>query len=153
MVMPPFSPLLVPSACALALGLTLIAQTHLAIAQSPQSNALSPPAPPIIEQPILAEDGAIRGSGYWGWSNGGYLWIAGNWHSAVGLSGELAHYIGYPRDGSSGGHGQYPRFSYHTTGSPVSSNGTMVGDRALPSIVGEKIPAKGEAAREAQGVL
>jgi hypothetical protein len=151
--MPPFSPLLVPSACALALGLALIVQTQHAVAQTPQSNALAPPARPIFEQPILAEDGAVRGSGYWQWSNGGYLWIAGNWHSAVGLSGELAHYIGYPGDGISGGHGQYPRFSYHTTASQVNSNRTMVGDRALPSIVGEKIPAKGEAAREERGAL
>jgi hypothetical protein len=152
-VKPRFSLLLVPSACALALGLTLIVHTHHAVAQTPLSNALAPPARPIFEHPILAEDGAFYGSVYWGWSNGSYLWIAGNWSSAVGLSGGLAHFFEYPGEELSGGHGQDPRFYYHTTVSQVSSNGNVVGDRTRPSILGKKIPVKGVAGLEARGAI
>ena len=74
--------LLIRSACALALGLAVIALPALpgiAIAQVSVVITLAPPALPVYEQPMLVEEGAIWAPGYWEYNQGGYFWVAGTW--------------------------------------------------------------------------
>jgi hypothetical protein len=114
-----FKPLLVSSACALALGLAVIALPEFAVAQISVSITLAPPALPVYEQPVLVEEGGIWAPGYWeynqdgyfwvpgtwvqppevgllwtpgywGWGNGGYAWNAGYWGPTVGFYGGIA---------------------------------------------------------------
>jgi hypothetical protein len=145
MLKPTSSPLLPPSACALILGLTMISHTHPAVARISASDTPAPPTGTAFEQPVAAEDGAIRGSGYWEWSDGGYLWSAGNWGSTIGLHDGAAYVYGLSGEGFSGGNGQDQPIYYHTTVSHVSINDNVGGLRARPPESGEKIHDKSAA--------
>jgi len=74
-----FKPLLVGSACALALGLAVIALPEIAMAQVSVSITLAPPALPVYEQPMLVEEGGIWAPGYWSYNQDGYFWVPGTW--------------------------------------------------------------------------
>jgi hypothetical protein len=145
MVKPIFSPLLLPSACALVLGLTMICRTDDAVARISASDAPAPPEGMAFEQPVAAKDGASPGSGYWEWRDGGYLWSAGNWGSTIGLYDGAAYVYGLSGEGFSGGSGQDQPIYYHTTVSHVSINDTAGGVGARPPVSGQKIPDKAAA--------
>ena len=143
-------PLLVLSACALALGLTMSAVPEYALAQISVSITLAPPALPAYEQPLLVEEGGIWAPGYWdydqedgyfwvpgtwvqppevgllwtpgywGWGNGGYAWNEGYWSPTVGFYGGIAYGYGYSGQGYSGGHWQGQQFYYNTAVSHVN---------------------------------
>ena len=66
-----FKPLLIHSACALALGLAVIALPEIAMAQVSVSITLAPPALPVYEQPMLVEEGGIWTPGYWDYNQDG----------------------------------------------------------------------------------
>jgi hypothetical protein len=142
MLKPTFSALLPPPACAVILGLTMISHTHPAVARISASDTPAPPTKMAFEQPVAAEDGAIRGSGYWEWGDGGYLWSAGNWGSTIGLHDGAAYVFGLSGEGFSGGNGQDQPIYYHTTVSHVSTSGNLRGLGAHPPASGEKIPEK-----------
>ncbi len=137
------------SACALALGLTLIAAPDYAVAQISVSITLAPPALPVYEQPVLVEEGGIWAPGYWdynqegyfwvpgtwvqppeagllwtpgywGWGNGGYAWNEGYWGATVGFYGGIDYGFGYSGRGYSGGHWQGQQFYYNTAVSHVN---------------------------------
>jgi hypothetical protein len=74
-----FKPLLVSSACALALGLAVIVLPEFAVAQISVSITLAPPALPVYEQPVLVEEGGIWAPGYWEYNQDGYFWVSGTW--------------------------------------------------------------------------
>jgi hypothetical protein len=74
-----FKPLLVGSACALALGLAAITLSEIAMAQVSVSITLAPPALPVYEQPMLVEEGGIWAPGYWSYNQDGYFWVPGTW--------------------------------------------------------------------------
>jgi hypothetical protein len=142
--------LLVPAACALGLGLAMIAVPEYAAAQIGVSITLAPPALPVYEQPVLAEEGWIWAPGYWdysqdggyfwvpgtwvqppevgllwtpgywGWGNGGYAFNEGYWGPTVGFYGGIAYGFGYPGSGYSGGHWQGQQFYYNTAVSNVN---------------------------------
>src|SRR5579872_324248 len=142
--------LLAISACALALGLTMIAVPGNAAAQISVSITLAPPALPVYEQPVLLEEGAIWAPGYWGydqedgyfwvpgtwvqppevgllwtpgywgWDNEGYAWNEGYWSPAVGFYGGIAYGFGYSGHGYTGGHWQGQQFYYNTAVSHVN---------------------------------
>jgi hypothetical protein len=146
----PFNSLLVLSACALALGLTMIAVPKSALAQISVSITLAPPALPVYEQPVLVEEGGIWAPGYWaydqqdgyfwvpgtwvqppevgllwtpgywGWGNGGYAWNEGYWGPTVGFYGGIAYGFGYFGRGYTGGHWQGQQFYYNTAVSQVN---------------------------------
>ena len=138
------------SACALALGLTVIAAPNYAVAQISVSITLAPPALPVYEQPVLIEEGGIWAPGYWdynqdgyfwvpgtwvqppeigllwtpgywGWGNGRYVWNGGYWGATVGFYGGIDYGFGYSGQGYSGGHWQDQRFYYNTAVSHVSA--------------------------------
>jgi hypothetical protein len=145
-----FNSPLVLSACALSLSLTLIAVSECALAQISISITLAPPALPVYEQPVLAEEGGIWAPGYWaydqedgyfwvpgtwvqppepgllwtpgywGWSNGGYAWNDGYWGPTVGFYGGIAYGFGYPGRGYTGGHWRGQQFYYNTAVSHVN---------------------------------
>jgi WXXGXW repeat (2 copies) len=141
------------SACALALGLTVIATPNYAVAQISVSINLAPPALPVYEQPVLSEEGGIWAPGYWdynqdgyfwvpgtwvqppeigllwtpgywAWGNGGYEWNGGYWGATVGFYGGINYGFGYSGRGYSGGHWQGQQFYYNTAVSHV--NGTNI---------------------------
>ncbi|MGO9717711.1 MAG: hypothetical protein ACLPV2_12120 [Steroidobacteraceae bacterium] len=141
--------LLTRSACALALGLAVIALPEIATAQISVSITLAPPALPVYEQPVLVEEGGIWAPGYWdytqggyfwvpgawvqppevgllwtpgywGWGNGGYAWNAGYWGPTVGFYGGIAYGFGYSGQGYTGGHWQGQQFYYNTEVSHVN---------------------------------
>jgi hypothetical protein len=145
----PVSSLLVRSACALALGLAVVAMPDLAVAQISVSITLAPPALPVYEQPVLVEEGAIwtpgywdynEGSyfwvpgtwvqppavgllwtpGYWGYGNGGYAWNAGYWGASIGFYGGINYGFGYFGHGYEGGHWQGEHFYYNAAVSHVN---------------------------------
>jgi hypothetical protein len=141
---------LVLSACALALGLTMIAVPEDAVAQISVSITLAPPALPVYEQPVLVEEGGIWAPGYWDydqedgyfwvpgtwvqppevgllwtpgyweWGNGGYAWNEGYWGPTVGFYGGVAYGFGYSGQGYTGGHWQGQQFYYNTAVSRVN---------------------------------
>jgi len=141
--------ILVLSACALALGLT-IAVPEDAVAQISVSITLAPPALPVYEQPMLVEEGGIWAPGYWdydqtdgyfwvpgtwvqppevgllwtpgywGWGNGAYAWNEGYWGPTVGFYGGIAYGFGYSGHGYNGGHWQGQQFYYNTAVSQVN---------------------------------
>lgn len=140
--------ILVLSACALALGLTINVPEY-ALAQISVSITLAPPALPVYEQPVLVEEGAlwvpgywdynqdgyfwVPGTwvqppevgllwtpGYWGWGNGGYAWNDGYWGATVGFYGGIAYGFGYSGQGYTGGHWQGRQFYYNTAVSHVN---------------------------------
>jgi len=144
-----FKPILISSACALALGLAVIVLPEIALAQVSVSITLAPPALPEYEQPILVEEGAIWAPGYWaynqdgyfwvpgtwvqppevgllwtpgywGWGNEGFAWNAGYWGPTVGFYGGIAYGYGYFGQGYSGGHWQGQHFYYNTAVSHVN---------------------------------
>ena len=143
------SSFLVRTACALALGLAVIAIPEIAVAQISVSITLAPPALPVYEQPVLAEEGGIwtpgywdydEGNyfwvpgtwvqppavgllwtpGYWGWGNGGYAFNAGYWGTSVGFYGGINYGFGYFGQGYEGGHWQGDHFYYNTAVSHVN---------------------------------
>src|ERR1022692_4573182 len=153
MVKPTFRRLLLRSACAIVLSLTMISLKHHAVARISASDTAAPPTGMTFEQPVAAEDGAIRGSGYWEWSDGGYLWSAGNWGSTIGLYDGVAYVYGLSGEGFSGGNGQDQPIYYHTTVSHMSINDNVGGVGAHTPVLGEKIPDKaaaGSAARRGE---
>ena len=142
-------PLLLAAACACALGLTLSVVPQTAMAQISVSITLAPPALPVYEQPVLAEEGWIWTPGYWdysqdgyfwvpgtwvqppeygllwtpgywGWGNGGYAWNEGYWGANVGFYGGVDYGYGYSGHGYSGGHWQGQHFYYNTAVSHVN---------------------------------
>jgi hypothetical protein len=145
-----FNSPLIFSACALPLGLTLIAVPEHALAQISVSITLAPPALPVYEQPVLVEEGGIWAPGYWaydqedgyfwvpgawvqppeagllwtpgywGWRNGGYAWNDGYWGPTVGFYGGIAYGFGYSGRGYTGGHWQGRQFYYNTAVSHVN---------------------------------
>ena len=72
-------PLLVSSACTLALGLAAITLSEIAMAQVSVSITLAPPALPVYEQPMLVEEGGIWAPGHWSYNQDGYFWVPGTW--------------------------------------------------------------------------
>jgi hypothetical protein len=141
--------LLIRSACALALGLAVIALPEIAMAQVSVSITLAPPALPLYEQPMLVEEGGIWAPGYWaynqdgyvwvpgawvqppevgllwtpgywGWGNGAYVWNVGYWGPTVGFYGGIAYGFGYSGHGYTGGHWQGRQFYYNTEVSHVN---------------------------------
>jgi WXXGXW repeat (2 copies) len=141
--------LLLASACAMALGLGAIALPELAKAQISVSITLAPPALPVYEQPVLAEQGGIWAPGYWaynqdgyfwvpgtwvqppefgllwtpgywGWGNGGYAWNEGYWGTTVGFYGGINYGFGYSGRGYTGGHWQGQQFYYNRAVSHVN---------------------------------
>jgi WXXGXW repeat (2 copies) len=141
--------LVLASACALALGLTVIAAPDYAVAQISVSITLAPPALPVYEQPVLVEEGGIWAPGYWdynqdgyfwvpgtwvqppevgllwtpgywGWGNGGYAWNEGYWGATVGFYGGINYGFGYSGQGYEGGHWQGQKFYYNTAVSHVN---------------------------------
>src|SRR5580692_8763489 len=141
--------ILVRTACALALGLAVIAMPDIAAAQISVSITLAPPALPVYEQPVLVEEGGIwtpgywdynEGSyfwvpgtwvqppavgllwtsGYWGWGNGGYAFNAGYWGASIGFYGGINYGFGYFGQGYEGGHWQGDHFYYNTAVSHVN---------------------------------
>ncbi len=141
--------LLLASACALALGLTLSVVPDNAAAQFSVSITLAPPALPVYEQPVLLEEGSIWAPGYWdynqggyfwvpgtwvqppeagllwtpgywGWGNGGYAWNEGYWGATVGFYGGIDYGFGYSGRGYAGGHWQGQHFYYNTAVSHVN---------------------------------
>ena len=148
--MKPISNPLLVAACACALGLTLVVVPQFAAAQISASITIAPPALPVYEQPVLAEEGGIwvpgywaysqdgyfwvPGSweqppedgmlwtpGYWGWGNGGYAWNAGYWGTSVGFYGGINYGFGYSGHGYTGGHWQGRHFYYNTAVSRVNA--------------------------------
>jgi YXWGXW repeat-containing protein len=143
------SSFLVRAACALALGLAVIATPDIAIAQISVSITLAPPALPVYEQPVLVEEGGIWTPGYWdyndgnyfwvpgtwvqppavgllwtpgywGWGNGGYAFNAGYWGASIGFYGGINYGFGYFGEGYEGGHWQGGQFYYNTAVSNVN---------------------------------
>src|SRR5271169_2467569 len=141
--------LVLASACALVLGLTVIAAPDYAVAQISVSITLAPPALPVYEQPVLIEEGGIWAPGYWdynqdgyfwvpgtwvqppeigllwtpgywGWGNGGYAWNEGYWGATVGFYGGIDYGFGYSGTGYSGGHWQGQQFYYNSAVSHVN---------------------------------
>jgi hypothetical protein len=141
--------ILVRTACALALGLAVIAMPDIAAAQISVSITLAPPALPVYEQPVLVDEGGIwtpgywdynEGSyfwvpgtwvqppavgllwtpGYWGWGNGGYAFNAGYWGATIGFYGGINYGFGYFGQGYEGGHWQGQHFYYNTAVSHVN---------------------------------
>jgi WXXGXW repeat (2 copies) len=138
------------SACALTLGLTMVALPEDAAAQLSVTITLAPPALPVYEQPVLVQEGAIWAPGYWdydqengyfwvpgtwvqppevgllwtpgywGWGDGGYAWNEGYWGPTVGFYGGIAYGFGYSGRGYSGGHWQGQQFYYNTAVSQVN---------------------------------
>jgi WXXGXW repeat (2 copies) len=138
------------SACALTLGLTLVALPGDAVAQMSVTITLAPPALPVYEQPMLVQEGAIWAPGYWdydqdngyfwvpgtwveppevgllwtpgywGWGNGGYAWNEGYWGPTVGFYGGIDYGFGYSGRGYGGGHWQGRQFYYNTAVSQVN---------------------------------
>jgi hypothetical protein len=145
-----FNSPLVLSACALALGLTLIVVPEYALAQLSVSITLAPPALPVYEQPLLVDEGGIWAPGYWayapqggyfwvpgtwvqppevgllwtpgywGWGHRGYAWNDGYWGPTVGFYGGIAYGFGYTGRGYTGGHWQGQQFYYNTAVSHVN---------------------------------
>jgi hypothetical protein len=142
-------PMLLRSACALALCLGVIAVPELAMAQISVSITLAPPELPVYEQPVLVEDGWIWAPGYWGynqdgyfwvpgawvqppeagllwtpgywgWGNNGYAWNEGYWGATVGFYGGIAYGYGYSGQGYTGGRWQGHQFFYNTSVSHVN---------------------------------
>ena len=141
--------ILVLSACALALGLTISVPEN-AVAQISVSITLAPPALPVYAQPALVEEGGIWAPGYWdydqtggyfwvpgtwvqppevgllwtpgywGWGNGSYAWNEGYWGPTVGFYGGISYGFGYSGQGYSGGHWQGQQFFYNTAVSRVN---------------------------------
>jgi WXXGXW repeat (2 copies) len=140
---------LVRSACALALGLSVLALPELVLAQVSVSITLAPPPLPVYEQPLLVEEGGIWAPGYWdygpggyfwvpgtwvqppavgllwtpgywGWNDGTYSWNAGYWGAEVGFYGGVNYGFGYFGRGYAGGHWQNQRFYYNTAVSHVN---------------------------------
>jgi len=143
------NPLLLASACAMALGLTAIAVPECALAQISVSITLAPPSLPVYEQPVLVEQGGIWAPGYWdynqdgyfwvpgtwvqppefgllwtpgywGWGNGGYAWNEGYWGATVGFYGGIDYGFGYSGRGYTGGHWQGHEFYYNSAVSHVN---------------------------------
>ncbi len=141
--------LLLVSACALAMGLSVIAAPQYAVAQISVSITLAPPALPVYEQPVLVQEGGVWAPGYWdynqdgyfwvpgtwvqppaygllwtpgywGWGNGGYAWNEGYWGETVGFYGGIDYGFGYSGRGYSGGHWQGQQFYYNTAVSHVN---------------------------------
>jgi hypothetical protein len=141
--------ILVRSACALALGLAIVAVPQHALAQVSVSITLAPPALPVYEQPVLVADGGIWTPGYWdygpegyfwvpgtwiqppelgllwtpgywGWGNGAYAWNAGYWGAEVGFYGGVNYGFGYSGQGYAGGHWDGGHFAYNTAVSHVN---------------------------------
>jgi WXXGXW repeat (2 copies) len=141
--------LLIRSACALALGLAVIATPDLAVAQISVSITLAPPALPVYEQPALVEEGGIWAPGYWDYNEGGYFWVpgtwvqppavgllwtpgywgsgnggyawnAGYWGPTIGFYGGINYGFGYFGSGYEGGHWQGEHFYYNTAVSHVN---------------------------------
>jgi|HubBroStandDraft_6_1064221.scaffolds.fasta_scaffold01935_7 hypothetical protein len=138
------------SACALTLGLTMVALPGDAVAQMSVTITLAPPALPVYEQPMLVQEGAIWAPGYWdydqdngyfwvpgtwveppevgllwtpgywGWGNGGYAWNEGYWGPTVGFYGGIDYGFGYSGRGYGGGHWQGQQFYYNTAVSQVN---------------------------------
>jgi hypothetical protein len=138
------------SACALTLGLAMVALPEDAAAQMSVTITLAPPALPVYEQPVLVQEGAIWAPGYWdydqengyfwvpgtwvqppeagllwtpgywGWGNGGYAWNEGYWGPTVGFYGGIAYGFGYSGRGYTGGHWQGQQFYYNTAVSQVN---------------------------------
>src|ERR1022692_3954390 len=71
------SSFLVRTACALALGLAVIAIPEIAVAQISVSITLAPPALPVYEQPVLAEEGGIWPPGFWDYDEGNFSGVPG----------------------------------------------------------------------------
>lgn len=166
-------PILVSSACALALGLAVIALPEIAFAQVSVSITLAPPALPEYEQPVLVEEGAIWAPGYWaynqdgyfwvpgtwvqppevgllwtpgywGWGNGGFAWNAGYWGPAVGFYGGISYGFGYFGQGYSGGHWQGQRFYYNTAVSHVNvTNIHNVYQQSVSNTTGNRVSFNG----------
>jgi hypothetical protein len=142
-------PILLRSACALALCLGVITVPELAVAQISVSITLAPPELPVYEQPVLVEEGWIWAPGYWGynqdgyfwvpgawvqppeagllwtpgywgWGNNGYAWNEGYWGATVGFYGGIAYGYGYSGQGYTGGHWQGHQFFYNTSVSHVN---------------------------------
>ena len=145
-----FNSLMLRSAGALALCLTLCDMPGHALAQISVSITLAPPALPVYEQPALVEDGGIWAPGYWaygpdgyfwvpggwvqppqvgllwtpgywGWGDGGYSWNEGYWGPTVGFYGGIAYGFGYSGQGYTGGHWQGGDFYYNTAVSHVDA--------------------------------
>ncbi len=145
------SSLLVRSACALALGLAVVALPETALAQVSINISIAPPPLPVYEQPMLVEEGAIWTPGYWdygqdgyfwvpgtwveppevgllwtpgywGWGDGAYAWNAGYWGAEVGFYGGVNYGYGYSGRGYDGGHWQDRHFYYNTAVNHVDAS-------------------------------
>ncbi len=128
----------------------MIAVPEYTAAQIAVSITIAPPALPVYEQPVLAEEGEIWAPGYWdysqdggyfwvpgtwvqppevgllwtpgywGWGNGGYVWNQGYWGPTVGFYGGIVYGFGYSGHGYTGGHWQGQHFYYNTAVSHVN---------------------------------
>jgi hypothetical protein len=143
---------LLRAACAIALGLANGGLPQMAVAEIAVSITLAPPALPVYEQPVLAEEGAIWTPGYWDYGPDGYFWVpgtwvmppevgllwtpgywawgtgvygwnAGYWGKEVGFYGGVNYGFGYFGHGYSGGRWQGRHFFYNSAVSRVEGGG------------------------------